>query len=159
MPDGATHDRLTLAFIPVFGLLAFTTTTPTMAFIAMVGMSLGSILLSPDLDHDAGSDPYRVWGPLRHIWHVYRVLIPHRSVLSHTYVIGTAIRLIYLSAFIAPAVTGAIYVAVWLEWIPPESPQIALTYVEIHRLEFAAFALGVEAASGVHITADKYFKN
>lgn len=73
-----------------------------------IGAALGSILgiaLTPDLDQEMTT--YFEWklmkkaGPLAFVWMLiwspYSLLIPHRSFWSHFPIVGTAIRLLYLS--------------------------------------------------------------
>ena len=56
-------------------------------------------MLGPDLD--IHSIQYRRWGPLRWIWLPYQKALKHRSQLSHGPIIGTAVRVMYLSVWIA----------------------------------------------------------
>ena len=51
------------------------------------------LMLSPDLDLD--SSIYRRWGPLRFLWWPYQKVMPHRSIFSHSFVVGPLIRLLY----------------------------------------------------------------
>ncbi len=60
-------------------------------------------------DLDTNSREYRAWGPLRVIWWPYRVLVPHRSWISHGMISGGLIRALYLVA----AISVAVVVAVW----------------------------------------------
>lgn len=80
--------------------------------------ALAGVLLSPDLDVDAGYIGFGllrkvpVVGPLlswswRAYWWPYTIIVPHRSVWSHGPVIGTALRALYLGVpiyLIAPFV-------------------------------------------------------
>ena len=59
---------------------------------------VGGLWLSPDLD--TRSNPTRRWGPLRLLWWPYRRLLRHRSLLSHSPLLGTAGRLLYLLALV-----------------------------------------------------------
>lgn len=52
----------------------------------------------PDLD--INSRPYQRWGVLRWLWWPYQRLIRHRSVLSHSPFLGTAIRISYLTCLV-----------------------------------------------------------
>lgn len=96
MASGRSHDRTTWALALPFGLLWWPwlglggLTAATAAFLA------GGLLLSPDLD--TRSNATRRWGPLRLLWWPYRRLLRHRSLLSHSPLLGSAGRLAYLAA-------------------------------------------------------------
>ena len=98
MASGRRHDRTTWLLALPFGLLwapglgLAGVTTAGLAFL------LGGLLLSPDLD--TRSNATRRWGPLRPLWWPYRKGVPHRSLLSHSPVLGTAGRLAYLAALL-----------------------------------------------------------
>ena len=99
MPDGRTHDQITLVgaalCIPVWFLLAPPEwRTDYAACGTLVGATLFSgLMLSPDLD--LNSSIYHRWGPLRFIWWPYQKLVPHRSPLSHSLLLGPLIRILY----------------------------------------------------------------
>jgi len=102
MPDGKTHDAITLvgaiAAVPATLLLAPPAWRTDYAAVAiLVGATLFSgWMLSPDLDLD--SSIYHRWGPLRFLWWPYQKLIPHRSFLSHSYLLGPLLRVTYFVA-------------------------------------------------------------
>src|SRR5436305_9344184 len=97
MPDGKTHDKIT-----VIGAVA---AVPAWAFLAppphewSVGLTLfgatlfSGLMLSPDLDLD--SSIYRRWGPFRFLWWPYQKIMPHRSVASHSLLLGPLLRILY----------------------------------------------------------------
>lgn len=107
MPDGATHSLATLLLAGTvgFGLVHFHLLDQPHA-IAMAGGCLAGLLLTPDLDVDTGSDSddwaralmgrglAAAWWIF---WRPYSYLIPHRSPLSHFPILGTVLRLGYLS--------------------------------------------------------------
>jgi len=51
------------------------------------------IWLSDDLD--TNSLAYKRWGVVRFLWWPYRILVPHRSWLSHGIAVGPLVRAIY----------------------------------------------------------------
>ena len=114
---GRSHDRATQLLALPFGLLW----TPWLGWpglaVAAGAFLVGGLWLSPDLD--TRSLATRRWGPLRVLWWPYRHLIRHRSILSHSPLLGTLLRLLYL-ALIAFAVLVAmlaeLYVARDQEW-------------------------------------------
>ncbi len=62
---------------------------------------LGGLFLSPDLDLQ--SRPFKRWGFLKILWIPYQRFIPHhRHWLSHGVIIGSALRLVYLAAWVSP---------------------------------------------------------
>lgn len=95
MPSGKTHDRIALiSLFPTF--LAgyyFFKDIGLASFLAMFTL-LGAYLLGPDLD--TKSSNYYRWGPLKFIWLPYRKVIKHRSRLSHSFVVGPALKMLYL---------------------------------------------------------------
>lgn len=102
--------------------------------IALAAGSLAGLLLTPDLDVDTGSnsdDWARSFGRLPGllwwlVWRPYAALVPHRSPLSHFPILGTVLRLGYLSLvvwvlawavhLIAPIAIPAIRAVPW--WFP-----------------------------------------
>jgi uncharacterized metal-binding protein len=62
------------------------------------GFLFGGLMFGPDLD--IRSCQYRRWGWLRWIWLPYQQYFRHRSLLTHGPIIGTLLRLLYLSAWI-----------------------------------------------------------
>lgn len=99
MPDGRTHDELTLvvgAFLaPIsYGLLFGDDVARTAVFIGSHVVS--GLLFSDDLD--THSIEYRRWRLLGPLWWPYQKLIPHRSWLSHGPIIGPALRILYFAA-------------------------------------------------------------
>ncbi|MBD2019283.1 metal-binding protein [Leptolyngbya sp. FACHB-36] len=102
MSDGKTHDFITISTSPVIGCLA-AQMSATVAVTTTIGYLVGGLLLSPDLD--VKSRPWRRWGWLRFIWLPYQKLVPHRSWISHTPIVGTLIQLSYLGAIVLLAAT------------------------------------------------------
>jgi uncharacterized metal-binding protein len=98
MASGRSHDRATWVLSLPFGLLWWPWLG--LAGLACGGLAflVGGLLLSPDLD--TRSNPTRRWGPLRLLWWPYRRLLRHRSLLSHSPLLGTCGRLAYLAALV-----------------------------------------------------------
>jgi uncharacterized metal-binding protein len=97
MPSGKVHDRITLVGAVAAGAAWYFLAPPPKepaSCVALVGMTLFSgLMLSPDLD--LHSSVYNRWGPLKFIWLPYQKLIPHRSPLSHSYLLGPLLRVVY----------------------------------------------------------------
>jgi uncharacterized metal-binding protein len=99
MPSGRTHDRITLWTVPlVSGIAYFLTQNGKFALILAGGFLFSGLMFGPDLD--IYSVQYKRWGWFRWIWIPYRSAIRHRSQLSHGLLIGTILRLIYISLII-----------------------------------------------------------
>lgn len=96
MPSGRTHDRITLWLLPwIFGLSWLLSRSSTITLLMLSGFLFSGLMFGPDLD--IYSVQYQRWGFLRWLWRPYQSFIPHRSWLSHGFLIGTLIRVIYLS--------------------------------------------------------------
>ena len=87
-----------------------------------IGTAIGSILgiaLTPDLDQEMTTffewKLIRKTGPLGFLWMAfwasYSLLIPHRSIWSHLPILGTIIRLLYIT-------TPIIAFCLWWDYIP-----------------------------------------
>ena len=133
MPSGITHARSSLALAVGGGLLAFYQFDQSLLHsAALAGGSLLGILITPDLDVNEGCISRevvrRLAGPVLSavwfaFWRPYSLVMPHRSPLSHFPVLGTAVRLLYLS--ILPALVfwfsgggvGALRFPEWGWWV------------------------------------------
>jgi uncharacterized metal-binding protein len=149
MASGRHHDRATWALSLPFGLLWWPLLG--LAGVACGGLAflLGGLLLSPDLD--TRSNPTRRWGPLRLLWWPYRRLLRHRSLLSHSPLLGTAGRLSYLAA--ALLTTSLLLLPLG----GPTPQQLLATgralWQEQRPLVLAAL-VGLEASSWLHLIQD-----
>ncbi|MGF1569092.1 MAG: metal-binding protein [Nodosilinea sp.] len=100
MSSGRTHDRITLWALPLVVVLTFSVTLDGwLTVIVCLGFLLGGWLLGPDLD--IHSVQYKRWGWLRWIWLPYRGSMRHRSRWSHGPLVGTVVRVLYLSVWLA----------------------------------------------------------
>lgn len=99
MPSGKTHDRITLWCFPWVILLAQLTIRHWgYTLLVAVSFLFGGLMFGPDLD--IRSIQSKRWGWLRWLWLPYRGQIRHRSWLSHGFLAGTLLRLIYLWVWI-----------------------------------------------------------
>lgn len=164
MPNGATHDALTLAAgalgLPVaFVLAAHSGAEPAQAAQA-AGVFSGALLasgmlFSPDLDNNTNN--LRRWGALKYLWYPYRALVEHRSWVSHSFLISPAIRLIYFLLVIISimCIIAAVY------GMPPKSVLLAMIagvekVTVSHNQLLISFLLGFTAGGDVHVLADKF---
>lgn len=92
----AVNTTCTLLGCGALTLLGYPQTAAALA----AGLAFGTLLVTPDLDLRL-NDARRNWGPLRFIWAPYAALSKHRG-MSHTYLAGPAIRLLYLALWVTP---------------------------------------------------------
>ena len=108
MPSGARH-TLASGVVAASSGAALFLYSPEAAFWCTAG-ALGGVLLTPDHDlpgnityhyvrRYAGLPAGFLW---QAVWFIYSRLFKHRSFWSHGPIVSTAIRLLYLSLFIAP---------------------------------------------------------
>jgi uncharacterized metal-binding protein len=99
MPNGVTHDRITLTCLPIIGgVTLLVTQNPGIALSLSSSFLFSGLMFGPDLD--IHSVQFKRWGPLRWIWLPYRKSLQHRSWLSHGPIVGTILRLLYLGCWI-----------------------------------------------------------
>ena len=149
MASGRDHDRATWLLALPFGLLWGPWLGAAGVGCAGLGFLLGGLLLSPDLD--TRSNCSRRWGPLRLLWWPYRRCLSHRSVFSHSPLLGSAGRLAYLAGIgllAAAALQGLGVPAV--AWMQQTLPAL---WQEQRPLLISALA-GVEASSWLHLIQD-----
>ena len=146
MASGQQHDRATCWLALPYGLLWWPWMGPRGALVSGLAFLIGGLWLSPDLD--TNSRPYQRWGPLRWLWWPYRKALRHRSVLSHSPLLGTLVRVGYLTG-LALLLTGLAHPPAstdllrWLQqqWSRPE------------RLLLVAL-IGIEASAWLHLLQD-----
>jgi uncharacterized metal-binding protein len=142
MPNGSTHDIITVVVAPVVAGVSYWATkdikTTAIIFIAYL---FASLMFNGDLD--TNSRPYNRWFILKMIWIPYQLLFEHRSVFTHGLIIGTLIRVVYVA--IIPLAVFA---------FRGDTPHI-LTAVNLKI--FLYVLIGLEAGSAVHTISDKIF--
>ncbi|MFI0403714.1 MAG: DUF2227 family putative metal-binding protein [Cyanobium sp.] len=154
MAMGRAHDRATTLLALPFGLLW----GPALGWGGVVLASglflLGGLWLSPDLDTFSRSTAR--WGPLHRLWWPYRRLLRHRSLLSHSPLLGTAGRLAYLLMALA-LLRLLLDVGPW-ESIPLAHPQtwpaFGLQLWQQHRALVICALVALEASSWLHLLQD-----
>jgi len=149
MASGRAHDRATRLLALPFGLVWWPWLGWAGAVTAATAFLVGGLLLSPDLD--TRSNAIRRWGPLRLVWWPYRRLIVHRSVLSHSPLLGMAGRLLYL----ATVVLALCLVGQPLGTPTPSQLLTALQQLWRQQQPLMITALvGLEASSWLHLIQD-----
>ncbi|GBF81686.1 metal-binding protein [Aphanothece sacrum] len=102
MPSGRTHDRITYLSLPLIAGLAYLFThQPDLTVIVTGGYFFSGLMFGPDLD--IYSIQYKRWGIFRWLWLPYQSHLKHRSFLSHGFLIGTILRLLYLGTILSLA--------------------------------------------------------
>ena len=149
MASGRGHDRATCVLALPFGVLWWARLGGSGLLVASLSFLAGGLLLSPDLD--TRSNATRRWGPLKLLWWPYRRLMSHRSLLSHSPLLGTAGRLLYLAVLLValcqlgrPLGTpspGWLLQALERLWL--QQPSLLLTAL-----------VGLEASSWLHLIQD-----
>ena len=111
MPSGVIHTKATVATTLVVSVSSYLFgATPETTLALSVGAFLGTVV-NPDADCDNGSYSLYVVRVLcgdvvsrlyQLFWMPYSLIVKHRSFISHSPIIGTAIRFAYL--FAVPAI-------------------------------------------------------
>ncbi|MFN6353483.1 MAG: DUF2227 family putative metal-binding protein [Cyanobacteriota bacterium] len=154
MAMGRAHDRATTLLALPFGLLWGPGLGPAGIAVASLSFVLGGLWLSPDLD--TPSRALARWGPLKPLWWPYRRLLRHRSLLSHSPLIGTGGRLAYLLA----ALALLRLVAEAGPWgsipLPPLGawPALVMGLWQAHPTWVLCALTGLEASSWLHLLQD-----
>jgi uncharacterized metal-binding protein len=157
MPSGATHDRITLWTLPwITGITYGLTRNGEFTLILSVGFLFSGLMFGPDLD--IYSVQYKRWGLLKGIWMPYRLFFRHRSIFSHGPIIGTCVRVLYLSTFIALFAMLAVAIAQlffgfdwnWQEFALEKSRLLADKYPR----EAMALFIGLELGAMSHSISD-----
>jgi uncharacterized metal-binding protein len=139
MASGKNHDLSILLTSPIVGIVGVYYYSPELGIIAASAHLLAGLYLSPDLD--LVSKPFKRWGILKLFWIPYQKLIPrHRHWLSHGVIVGSTVRLLYLSALLSP---------LWFLFPGLQQVQWAISWEKA-----IAFFLGVELSALNHLLLD-----
>lgn len=142
MPNHKTHDILGITTAASLGVACLYVATPEVAIGLALGLVIGTIWLSPDLDLD--SRIYNRWGILRGFWYPYKKLVHHRSIISHSGLFSATIRLFYL----------LVPIIVVLYAINPQNITILRVLIENNPIFCLFLYLGVVLADFIHCLAD-----
>jgi uncharacterized metal-binding protein len=167
MPSGRTHDSITLWSLPLIAGIVFERTRSASLTLTVSGGYLFSgLMFGPDLD--IYSQQYKRWGGLRWIWLPYRRSMRHRSFLSHGFLIGTLIRVIYLLTWIIASLGAIVLLSAVAYHITGEAAvwsQFSHHYwttgknwversLQQHPLEWVALLIGLELGALSHSLSD-----
>lgn len=149
MPAGKVHDRITYWSLPPLTALVYGLTQKAhLAGLFALAYLFSGLMFGPDLD--IHSVQYRRWGLLRWLWLPYRRAIKHRSWLSHGFLAGTVLRLLYLS--LIGASMGFIALILqphWRDYLPQTGARFAALIPE-----FLTLFIGLESAAMAHSLSD-----
>ena len=157
MPSGTTHDRITLWTLPwIAGVTYGLTRNGELTLLLSGGFLFSGLMFGPDLD--IRSVQFKRWGFLRRIWIPYRKLLRHRSIFSHGLIIGTCIRVLYLSLYLAWVAIFVVGIAQLLfgftwNWQDFVRRQFQLLTNDYYRETIALF-LGLELGAMSHAISD-----
>jgi uncharacterized metal-binding protein len=154
MATGQTHDRATTLLALPFGLLWGPALGLTGIALASGLFVLGGLWLSPDLDTHSRATAR--WGPLHRLWWPYRRLLRHRSLLSHSPLLGTTGRLAYLlTALVLLRLLLDIGPLATLPLTPLHAwPGLALELWSHQRPLLICGLVALEASSWLHLLQD-----
>ena len=163
MASGRSHDQATRRLALPFGLLWAPWLGLVGVAVAAGAFLVGGLWLSPDLD--TRSRATGRWGPLAWLWWPYRRGLSHRSLFSHSPVIGTAGRLIYLALALLLAALVAQGAMALASGTPPLRNGDLVAAAQAGRFWLAslwqqqrplllAAQLGLEASSWLHLLQD-----
>ena len=157
MPSGRTHDRITFGLFPlIVGGSYWLTQSWISTALGAGGFLFSGLMFGPDLD--IYSVQYKRWGWLRWLWLPYQKFMPHRSFLSHGFVIGTVLRIIYLLAvvFILGSSTVAIAQLIWgFDWNWQELLFLEINDIqEQHLGKIVILLCGLELGAMSHYLSD-----
>jgi len=138
MPNGRTHDIITVIAAPIIVVASYYLTKNLLTTgLILVCYLFASFMFNGDLDMN--SAPYNRWWVFKMIWIPYQLMFHHRSVFTHGLVIGTIIRVLYFSIIpiIIFSFKGDLHVVKAINW----------------HLFFQIF-IGLEAGAAIHTIAD-----
>jgi len=142
MPNGKTHDIITLVVSPVVLVITYYLTKEIKTTGIIFGLYLfSSLMFNGDLDMN--SKPYNRWWLLKMVWIPYQLMFHHRSIFSHGLIIGTIIRILYIS--IIPLVILFL------------NHDVYIIFKFIHPHTFILIFIGLESGAAVHTISDKLF--
>ncbi len=149
MASGIEHDKAAKLGSVIFGLIVGLLTDPRTGVIAGISFAIGGLWLSPDLD--TNSKPLKRWGFLKILWRPYCKLIPHRSMLSHGFLIGTSLRVIYLLITVGIFILILDSLGISLQY---SYYQIVLELTRQYPKEIIAIISSLEVSAWLHLYQD-----
>lgn len=140
MPNGKTHDRITFITAPIVMVSSLIILGGVVDTIIITStFFFASMMFNGDLD--TNSRPYNRWWLFKVVWVPYQMLFTHRSIFTHGIVIGTIVRLIYLSP---------LFILI--------SKIFHLNLQEINWHYLLLIFIGLELGNSIHTISDKLFR-
>lgn len=161
MPGARTHDFITIVTGAAAAPAILNTNLPDMGptnAIVLLGSYLASgLLFSPDLD--LRSSPYRRWRGMRWIWLPYQRAIPHRSWVSHSFVFGPLLRVLYFAGIMSLLALVALGLLNLLVPVDPTGTLLTVAaaitgWIEAHPAVIAYALIGFVLGGAAHTLAD-----
>lgn len=161
MPNARTHDFITLAtgvaMMPAALNLDLPDMNTTNAFVLVAAHISSGLMFSPDLD--LLSTPYKRWGGMRWVWLPYRQMVPHRSWVSHSFVLGPLLRIVYFAGIMSLLVLMILGVLNLLVPVDPTGilfsvARMMLEWIRAHPGVIFYALLGFILGGAVHSLAD-----
>jgi uncharacterized metal-binding protein len=161
MPSGRTHDLITLvtgaAGAPAVLNTGLPDMGPTNAMVLLGTYLVSGLLFSPDLDlHSA---PYRRWRKFRWVWIPYQRLVPHRSWVSHSLLMGPIIRVLYFAGVLSLISLVALGLLNLIVPVDPTGTVLRITdaiatWIAAHPATIGYAVLGFVLGAAAHTLAD-----
>ena len=157
MPSGRVHDQITFFGLPLLvGFAYFFSGNRRLTLLIAGSYLFSGLMFGPDLD--IISVQYKRWGIIRGIWFPYQSFLKHRSLFSHGFLIGTVLRLLYLSTIsILVTIIGAMVAQLiwgsdwsWQQFIHKVIRLITTQYLQ----EALALGVGLELGAMSHTISD-----
>lgn len=161
MPNGPTHDFITVATAAAAAPLVLTSALPdinaTNAVVLLGSYLASGLLFSPDLD--LRSAPYRRWRALRFVWIPYQKLVPHRSWISHSFLFGPLLRVLYFAVVMSALTFVILAIINALVPIDPTGTFVRTAaqirdWTQTHPWVIAYAAIGFVLGGASHTLAD-----
>jgi uncharacterized metal-binding protein len=146
MPNGRTHDKISLITTPIIGTTCFYISNYDIktTMIILISHMFASFMFNGDLDMN--SKPYNRWWLFKMIWIPYQIMFHHRSYFTHGIIIGTIIRIIYVG--IIPLIIFVCY-----KW----DITILFNMIKSNITIIIYIFVGLELGNSVHTLSDKIF--
>ncbi len=161
MPNGPTHDLITIVTGAALAPAALNSGLPDLGpanATVLLGAYLASgLLFSPDLD--LRSAPYKRWRSLRWMWIPYQKLVPHRSWISHSFVVGPILRVLYFAGVMSLLALIALGLTNLLTPVDPTGTLIRVVeaagrWIGTHPAVVGYAVLGFVLGGAAHTLAD-----
>lgn len=158
MPGARTHDFLTVATAVVATPVALALgLTPGETGVFAGAYLFSGLFFSPDLD--LHSTPYMRWGPLRVLWLPYQAAVHHRSWMSHSFLVGPALRIGYFALMVGLVALGGLLLLNLVTPIDPTGTLWHLStllggYLRRHPATTFYVLLGFVGSGATHVVAD-----